>query len=193
MTHKLSEEVTNYLIRKKVIQIQDYDIYKYGLERLLNTCILLFFTIIFGVILKEIVSTIIFFFSFYILRSYTGGYHAKTQLRCLFLTVITIISVLSIMKFVILNKFIWIGLFIMSSLIIIIYSPMDTKNKPLDAIEKIIYRRKSLIVWGIEAILVIISIALNASVFYAAIIMSHSLIGISLGSEKIKKYRNEEQ
>ncbi len=183
-----ASRITNRLICKKVIKDDDLEIYQYGFEQFFLTLLNIATMLLLGIIFGEIYQCIVLTLSFMALRSYSGGYHASTSLRCYFLTVISISATLSIMKFIAINRFICLGLLVLSSLVIILFSPIGTKNKPLDEIEKIIYRKKTIIVWIIETCVALVFIVLDITKIHMAITLAQVIIGISIAFGKIKNY-----
>lgn len=105
--------------------------------------------------------SIFYTFSFMALRSYSGGYYASTSLRCYTLTVASIFAVLSTMKSIAINRFTCLGLLVLSSVIILLLSPIGVKYKPLDDIEKIIYRKNTIIGWSVETCAALVLIVIN--------------------------------
>lgn len=126
------------------------------------------------------------------LRAYSGGYHAKTPIRCYILSTLSITAALSIIKFVSINRFICLGLLIISSVIILVLSPVETKNKPLDIVERIIYRRKTLIVWSVEICVALLFTLLKITEIHIAIMLAQMLISIALilGNVQYHKFMN---
>lgn len=180
MFTSLTEKAVNYLIYKNVIDNDNLEIYQYGLGQIFSTTLNILTTLLLGIIFGEIYQSLIFVFAFMILRTYSGGYHAKTPIRCYFLTTISIAAGLSAMKFIVINRFIYLGLLILSSLIIITLSPIGTANKPLDEIEKIIYRKKTIIVWSVETCVAIVFIILDITEIHIAITLAQVIISIAL-------------
>jgi accessory gene regulator B len=120
------------------------------------------------------------------LRTYSGGYHASTPIRCYILTTMSITVSLSIMKFVAINNFIYLGLSILSSLVILLISPIGTPNKPLDEIEINIYRKKTIIVWCVEISVALMSFVLNVTEIHTSIVFAQVLISIALVFGKVQ-------
>ena len=106
----IANKITNHLICKKVIKDEDREIYQYGLEQFFPTLLNIATVLLLGIIFGEIYQCIVLTLSFMALRSYSGGYHASTSLRCYFLTVMSISTALSIMKFININRIICLGL-----------------------------------------------------------------------------------
>lgn len=119
------------------------------------------------------------------LRSFSGGYHASSSIKCYFLTFITVTSYLLVNNYVSLNRFIWLVLLIMFGIIIFLLSPIGTCNKHLDDIERIIYKKKTIIVWCLEFSVALIFIVFNLPDAYISIVYSHLIVSLALISEKL--------
>lgn len=180
MVRTVSKKVIERLRSNNVIEDEDYEIYQYGLEQLLTSILDIMTLFLIGLILGMLWQGIVFVISFIALRKYAGGYHTTTPLRCYLLTNIVILSALSVMKYIKINIFIYLGLFVISSLIILALSPVESKNKELDEIERIIYRKKTICIWFIEAFLTMLSFMLMHYEISICIIMAVIILGVSL-------------
>lgn len=175
-----ANNITNYLICKKVIKDDDREIYQYGFEQVFSSLLNIATMLLLGLILGKIYQSLVLILSFMALRSYSGGYHANTPLQCYLLTVMSISTALSIMKFITIDRFICLGLLVLSSVVILLLSPIGSKNKPLDEIEKIIYRKKTIIVWSVETCVAIVFIILDITEIHIAITLAQIIISIVL-------------
>lgn len=182
----LANRVTDFLIDKKVIDDNDREIYQYGFEQFFTTVLNIATMLLLGVIFGKIYQSIVLTLSFMALRTYSGGYHASTPLRCYILTVISISAALSTMKFVAINRFVCLGLLILSGIVILLLSPVDTKNKPLDEIEKVIYRKKTILVWSIETCAALVFIVLDITEIHIAIVLAQTIISVALILGKVQ-------
>lgn len=180
MISSVANNITNYLICKKVIKDDDREIYQYGFEQVFSSLLNIATMLLLGIILGKIYQSLVLILSFMALRSYSGGYHANTPLQCYLLTVMSISAALSIMKFITIDRFICWGLLVLSSVVILLLSPIGSKNKPLDEIEKIIYRKKTIIVWSVETCVAIVFIILDITEIHIAITLAQVIINIAL-------------
>jgi len=180
MISSAANNITNYLICEKVIKDDDREIYQYGFEQVFSSLLNIATMLLLGIILGKIYQSLVLILSFMALRSYSGGYHANTPLHCYLLTVMSISAALSIMKFITIDRFICLGLLILSSVVILLLSPIGSKNKPLDEIEKIIYRKKTIIVWSVETCVAIVFIILDITEIHIAITLAQVIISIAL-------------
>ena len=181
----LTDKIVNRLICQNIIANDDREIYQYGLERiftiLLNLVSILILSLIFGEIFKSIVFTV----SFFVLREYSGGFHARTPVKCYLLTLASVALFLLIVKLNYINVYICFILLLVSSVTIFLYSPIGSENKPLDEIKKIIYKRKTIMIWAVEICISVLSYFLNISDIYISVICSHTLTAVALISSVI--------
>lgn len=78
----LSEDLALILLKNKIIDIKDRDIYIYGLEIILSTIAITLTLISMGIIFRKLILTLVFISIFMLLRTYTGGYHAEKFSQC---------------------------------------------------------------------------------------------------------------
>lgn len=95
------------------------------------------------------------------LRSYAGGYHAQTDTRCYFYSILLMITVLLAMRYLIITNFICIIILLISLTIVITLAPVEDPNKPLDNIEQVVYKKRTLLLFGLECMLFTISMLLD--------------------------------
>ncbi len=143
MLHKLAEDISFYLITNKIIDIEDRDIYIYGLELLISTLLTSISILILGFFIGEFISAIVYLLVYFLLKSYTGGYHAKHYYECYIYSILFYI-ILVIIKNVTLAVYQPIfGLLslIFSVIIIFKFAPVENKNNPKTK-EEIIKNKK---------------------------------------------------
>lgn len=135
MTQRIAHSISLFLCQKGEIEIEDIDIYEYGFEVLLDAVLEIGLLIIIGCILGKGIFTVYFISTFVILRSFTGGYHAKTKIKCMTFT-LAIYLVNLLLAYMWLDVWIYIVIAIVGSYIIWIYAPIQHGNKALSEIVK---------------------------------------------------------
>lgn len=95
---KLSDKIVSYLVDKKKIDKSESELYRYGLELLISNGTALLIVLSVGILLSVFYETILFLILFYLLRKFGGGYHAKTMLRCMILTIIVHLLFILLLK-----------------------------------------------------------------------------------------------
>ena len=95
---KLSNKIVYYLVDKNKIEESESELYRYGLELLISNGTALLIVLSVVILLSVFYETILFLVLFYVLRKFGGGYHAKTMLRCMMLTIIVHLSFVLLLK-----------------------------------------------------------------------------------------------
>ena len=167
---------------------------KYGLEVLYTTitktlCILLI--TLFLNIFKETV-TLMLFYS--VLRLFSHGIHAKKNLYCWIISIISYIIFPLLIKFFVIKKTTIIYFGIISIMCFVFWAPADTPKKPLVNKKKRLYDKVVTIILSFVLITIVVLSSnnlINNSIFFALIIciisinpLTYKLIGISYNNYK---------
>ena len=147
---RLSHKIGDNLVRSNVIKEEDAEIYVYGINQILVSVLNVSSALIIGLILGMFLESIIFMVAYIPLRSFAGGYHAKTPVRCYFASLILIFAALLFCKYVPFNLLLHGGMLLISSVEIAFLCPVQDNNKPLGGVEQRRYKRISIIILLLE-------------------------------------------
>ncbi|MDO5559844.1 MAG: accessory gene regulator B family protein [Oscillospiraceae bacterium] len=139
---RLLESMSEYGI---VNDEDSYDIVRYGAEMFIMKIIFLLATILVGIITHSLMEITIFMIVFQPLRTYGGGYHSKTKMRCFISSVLLMFLVVfsgKVMPEKILPV-LSVASVLIGGTVIFFLAPIGTPNKPLDEVEKIVYRKRT--------------------------------------------------
>lgn len=154
MISKIAADITDQLLSRAVIKVEDKEIYQYGFKQLLAFLANIISTLLIAVLFGKIAECLFFFLTYIILRSFAGGVHAKTMFRCyVFSNLLTVVALLVISN-VRLGGPECVIILGISSVIIYKLAPVETATKPLDLLERRVYRRNTLTVLGIDIIII---------------------------------------
>lgn len=174
MFRNLAEDIAFLLIKHKILDIEQRDIYIYGLEVILlnGGLVLMFLTIslLFGVMIN-FWAYLIFFLP---IRIFSGGYHAKTSERCFVLSTVMYGLSIALIKFIPLLYTLWEWRIagIVSLFVILVMAPLINENNPLSKTQR---KRNRIIVY----ILLVLDLAFFIlSCNYAWIIAANELVFI---------------
>lgn len=192
MIGNLSSKISDLLIRKSVIDSEDQELYVYGFFMLLSQLLYLIIACIFGLLFQCFLESAIFYFAFQLIRKYAGGYHASTEGRC------EIMSTLSILACIVM---IWLSrsydfslllfcISLVAVLVIAVFCPLDTPEKPLSNKELKYFRKISWLILFIIAALIVVSYIFGWSYFFSPCCMSLILESILIIAGKIKQISN---
>lgn len=160
MYKELATKITNNLLKNNKILKEDAEIYIYSFQIILSTIVSSLFIILWAILFKQILSTFIFFLGFFLCRTFSGGYHAQSQIGCFLLTQVIFILYLFIVSFsdITESRILLILITIFTTINVLIFAPVDSENKPFSADEKIKFKRKSRFFMLINILIVNISI-----------------------------------
>lgn len=83
---KVSEKITAYLLEGKSVTDDEFDEIRFGVELVLTQSILIFIIFAIGLLLGQLLETIIFVVVMVSLRTLVDGYHADSFQKCMFIT-----------------------------------------------------------------------------------------------------------
>ena len=181
MFKKLSYKFANLLVKNKVIENYDFEIYRYGFETLIYFIVNISVALFIGIVFDRFIHTIIFLCCYCTLRQFTGGYHARNYTECtltfavIYLMTIFIINNIDIDKY----KYLLILTMVISVFIIYKLSPLEHRNKPLSKVEKKNYKEVVIKLTTFISSIVIISLVYNIFEGYM-IYLLFSIVWISI-------------
>lgn len=139
-----------------MIQTDRINIYKYGINQMFNMLLNIATFLVIGLIFHMTLETIIFTAAYIPLRIYAGGFHAKTPFKCWIVSAVMLIAVLSAIKYADLKLYVFDILALIGIAVILVLSPVEDKNKPLDELEKKIYKKRCILTFAAELLIFVL-------------------------------------
>ncbi len=90
----LSNRTVDFFVCKNIIDIEDYEIYAYGIELLIADFVNFCMVLMIGFLLHSLETGIVFLLCFVPTRQFSGGYHASTHAKCRCAMIFTFLSLL---------------------------------------------------------------------------------------------------
>jgi accessory gene regulator B len=145
--NKMLDKIMVKLLEGGYVKSENEDIVRFGLELATMKTLISVAVIIVAIVFDSAPAVIAFMAAYQPMRSCCGGYHAKTRSVCFVSSMIVLIFV------IIAVKSLTDTLCLISSLFFIItglgaiffLAPVDTPSKPFDDVERIVFRKRSLI------------------------------------------------
>lgn len=199
MVKKCGEKLTSLLLQKHIISETEKNIYLYGFDIYISTFLTLLSLLIISIAIKRVISFLCFFSTFFVLRIFCGGYHAKTYSRCFFISHILFLLILALTEIIlIIDIYFVVPIFvILSGIIIFLLAPIKNKKHPLS--EQMLNRNQfiSRILCVVETLILLIGfisptipreiIFSSFSYTAVAVMMLIAIIPIKKGGEKNEK------
>ena len=82
MFERTAIKISCWMVRNKIIESDRIMVVKWGIRSILDTIFNIMTFLIIGLFMRMVTEIIVFTLGYIPLRSYAGGYHAKTPLRC---------------------------------------------------------------------------------------------------------------
>lgn len=157
---KIACTLTRKLVEKKIVDAEDYDIYCYGINQLVWYLINTITVIVIGALSKNLIFLFTFFIVYIPLRSFAGGIHARTPMTCYICSVVALVVVGVIGSYEV-NGYMAIVFILLCNIAICLIAPVEDENKPLDRIERKVYKKRTTIIIGVYSTIAVCSELLN--------------------------------
>lgn len=183
MINKISALLSEEIKLRLNSSDNEKEIYTYSIEVLISLFINLIILTFTAYILKKQAELIVFIVFFSGLRSFAGGYHAKTHTECIVLSVcLFIISALGNTYFIKYGKIILILEILFSVVMVFTLAPTESENKPLSKKERVKFKKISRIFVAILSVTAICLYFLREATGYVYItaVTAMSLESLSL-------------
>ena len=192
MINKLALKIAKKFIKHQNLQFDKVEIYQYGFFVLLSNLLFSIITIVIGIALDILLESVVFYFSFLIIRQFAGGYHATTETKCEIISVLSIFVCLVFVRFLKSYDFRTPLLFltIVAAVLTAVLCPLDTPEKPLSEKEFRYFRKISWIILFVITVTIVISYFFRFNVLFAPCCMSLILELILIIAGKIKQITN---
>ena len=180
---RLAYMISDFFIRKNIIEEKQREICRYGYEVILSTILGGLLVIGISLLVGQLEAGIIFLLIFSSVRKFCGGYHADSYIKCNLVLILVLLVYLGIIRMMLSDNptvpVMCVMMYLLYMACIIAYAPIDNENKRLSGYEKIKYRRISLIIGVIvgmvSAILYIVkkeyAIMIIVTIFLVTILM----------------------
>ena len=150
-------------------------VYYYGFQIIIGGINKFLLLIIPGLLLNILPQLLLTTISFASLRVWTGGLHLDSYTKCSYISLLSFTLMALLAKYIILNQFITMLIFLSVLFLILIYAPIEHKNKPIKENKKI---RFKIIALFVLTILVIINMFTYNIIISNSIVYGILLVGI---------------
>lgn len=192
MIAKFAKKINEILIQKGIVQKEDAELYQYGIENGIVVAGNLLASGIFGIVTGRPGLVLVFLLFYASLRSYSGASHCKSRIGC-FLISMAILSIPVYTHEFVMNNvpatvILMIG--IAAVVVILILSPVESINKPLDDEEKKYYARVTHCIVALQVCVLIILFCLGVKDYFYAGYSSIVLVAVFMVMGKVimKRY-----
>ena len=180
MFESLSISITNRMERSGVFSPDEKEIYQYGIQQILLTFLNLVTVAIIGLLLGAFRNLLIFTIAYIPLRKMAGGFHAKTPIRCYVVSTAMFVFVALVPRWISIGAFETTILLLVFSVVIIALAPVGSANKPLDDLEKKVYKKRAVVICAVEVIAALVFLHLSVQVVADGIFWAVTMVLVLL-------------
>ena len=132
MMNQLAQKLSSFFVFHGLIFSDEQHIYTYCFEIILSSIFAWGSVICIAILANLIFPTVLYMGGFFLFRSLSGGYHAKTHLNCYLLSLTTYLLFLFTAKFLPVSTYwiISIAFIVVASPTLFFIAPVDHKNNP---------------------------------------------------------------
>lgn len=140
----MSGWLSRRMVERGIIKEEEQEIYQFGIRNGMIILLNVLTAFLIGLVTEKLLIVAVFTVSFMVLRSYTGGYHSDSRIFCYIgSNLVLFVPVYTEALFVRTEDSILCILLAIAVSIIMIFSPMHSKNRKLDEAEQKHFGRKA--------------------------------------------------
>ncbi len=189
MIENLVDKIINKQLEENIISIEEVNIYKYGYILVCEVFVNIIIALIIAGISGKWLLVILFLIIYIPLRSFCGGWHADKFWKCTIYSNLIIVLMLINIEYIVdrFNNIVFLSNFIICSICIFCFAPVDTKTKLISIDEKKVYRKKIRIIVLLHFIVYIMMILMDWNEIVYLITFSYVIQVIILFIEKVRR------
>ncbi len=150
----MSGWLSHRLVERGIIKEEEQEIYQFGIRNGMIILLNVLTAFLIGLITEKLLLVAVFTVSFMVLRSYTGGYHSDSRIFCYIgSNLVLFIPVYTESLFVKTEDSILCILLAIAVNIIMIFSPMHSKNRKLDKAEQKHFGKRARVITVVQLII----------------------------------------
>lgn len=196
MIYRFATKLAMRLLRNQSISEEDTELISYGLFSIISKIMYGIISLIFGILFDCWLESIFFYICFLFVKKYAGGFHAKTEIRCFFISTLSILLSISTI-FVSKNSFsVTVTIFVLSiafSIAIALLAPVPSKERMLDENECKRYKKIATMRAILLLIMNLLMLLLGLKNFCLSVSIAIILAGtlLIIGKLSLKEYMTQ--
>lgn len=181
----LSKKISAFVCGTDCAEEDERSVIEFGIGILFSKMLNLITEMIIGCLFSMLLETVIFLLAFSFLRSYAGGFHASSSLKCYISSSAVMVIDLLIIRYADMS-IVNIAFALFGTVSCLIFAPAESKNKPLDEVEKKEYRKRALIILFLILFVMTCSYFLHINFIFTTLSVVLLIEGIMLIFGKIQ-------
>lgn len=167
MFENIADDLAIMLVEKKIIKPENREFYFYGLQLAISKLFFLGVILVISLLTKTFLVSMAFVLMYSTIRQFSGGHHCQSEVSCFFVSILLYLIMILFYDIDMYGGKIFLCITtIISLLLILIFSPVEHKNKPLSTDERKKYGIISKIVAVVLTITMCVSLLLNINILF---------------------------
>lgn len=195
MYRKITQRITDSLIKGEIIESDNCDVYEYGMEIVISDLVYFTLAVLTAIGTKTLFETFLFYIGFFSIRKYAGGFHANSYWMCHLLFLANQIGMIILQAILPVTSLLYltVGITFISVCCIFLFAPVANENRSYTECEQKKFAISSRIISVLTALGVGILIVSNVQTKYIFVYTFGVFsVAASLVAEKIKIKMREE-
>jgi len=180
MKISVSEKITESLINQGAVPQEDKELYEFGIRQGIFLILNILTTAVLGLAVGMLWQSVVFLIVYYPIRSYAGGYHTNSPLTCYLFSVPLTLFVLFGMKLLPWSIASILIVFVIALVVVVSLAPVEDSHKPLDQLERKVYKRKTCIMFALLSGFVIAFLSFGLEQIALCLVMAALTVSIML-------------
>jgi len=176
----MTRKIVDSLIANGAVPSEDRELYEFGIRQGSLMVINLVTALLIGMFMGMILQCIVFMLAYIPIRTYAGGYHASTQLRCYLLSIPFILVALIGIRLIPWNVYICLGTLFFIGLVVYKLAPVEHVNRPFSKTEFKVFRKRTRIIAVALCCTAILLWAVGVNQIAVSIIMALLMVSVML-------------
>lgn len=182
MFEKFKIRIVQNMINNGIIEKEDAEVYQFAIDALKTYLGILVMTLSIGFLMHTFVESFVFLISFKLLRAEAGGYHASSEIKCFFVSVIMLIFSFALIRETaeVVPFWLFMAFLVTSVFIVCCNAPLPDKNNPMNEKERLYHRRRARFIVITESVISLFlyrcSRKIAFTILMAMVVVSTSLV-----------------
>ena len=186
---RIAKGLTDYVIRKGMIEETERNIYEYGFTLTMEVGLFVLVSLFLTLYLHMFVEGVLFFVIFAPLRSYAGGLHLEKYHSCFVLSCLTFFGILLTSRYIRIPTYFSLIAFFLLEMSVYAFYPVENINREVDKEEDTYFRKKLKLFLIFDMFIVLVCAALQKDRYIIVIVATFLMVAVTmiLGKYKNKK------
>lgn len=183
----IAKGLTDYVIRKGMVDEADRGIYEYGFTITIEVGLFALVSLFMTLCLHMFAEGVLFFIIFAPLRSYAGGLHLEKYLSCFVLSCLTFSGILLVVRYVQIPIYFSLIAFFLLEIVVYALYPVENANREVDSEEDIYFRKKLKLFLILDILIAVVCVALKKDGYILMITATFLMVAVTM---MLGKYKN---